>query len=287
MDKGLQYDEGAINVAVDSALPVCAEVEVCVNPDEKRIVEKNFPVGRPGDVCHPPVKLFGTYEVGPKDLEYSVYGLGATSIFMSLLWALTQCKFSLYKAHYIAQIEDNIPIVISLQEGAEIKLTALGESSAYFKYDGINSVKTSWISDKDALLVYDHDGSKNVNDGSKIAFSTWVPQAKSDFEALLSAVDADGNKLFDSNDDGKFDKNDQKFSQFYLWQDKNVNGAVDEGELTSLAEAGLLSIDFNTTQASSDTPGIQQTANVYWADGRVTIAGDAVFVSESAPLLEE
>jgi hypothetical protein len=296
VEKGEQYDAAAAsNVAIDASLPVGAAGQVCVNLLEKKIVDEGATVGENGDVCHPPVKLFGTYEVDPKDLEYSVYGLGAGAIIGWLGWALTQCRFSLYKAHYIAQVEEvlelaqnNAPIVISLREGAEIKLTSLEDSSTYFKYDGTHPVKTSWISDKDALLVYDHDGSKAVNDGSKIVFTTWAPNAKSDFEAFLTAVDKDGNKLFDSNGDGIFDRSDEKFDQFYLWQDKNVNGAVDDGELTSLAEAGLLSIDFNA-QASSDVEGVGHTANVNWACGAITTAGDAVFVSEvpeSAPLLE-
>ena len=51
--------------------------------------------------------------------------------------------------------------------------------------------------------------------------------------------------MFDTNKDKIFNNADDKFSDFYVWQDKNSNGAVEGGELKSLKEHGIKSINFN------------------------------------------
>ncbi|WP_230454766.1 hypothetical protein [Francisella tularensis] len=49
----------------------------------------------------------------------------------------------------------------------------------------------------------------------------------------------------DSNNDGVFDSADEAFDSVQVWQDKDQDGVTDAGELTSLAEAGISSIDLN------------------------------------------
>jgi Ca2+-binding EF-hand superfamily protein len=54
--------------------------------------------------------------------------------------------------------------------------------------------------------------------------------AANGFEAL---------KDLDSNNDGKIDNQDTNFNNLKIWQDKNSDGKLDEGELLSLAQAGV------------------------------------------------
>jgi hypothetical protein len=182
--------------------------------------------------------------------------------------------FKAYKARYIMQNQrvDDVPIGISLEEGREITLMPLQSSATKFKYDGTTAVKTSWISGKDAILAYDHDGSGCVHDGSKIVLTRWANGTESDFDALL--------KVFDFNGNGVFDDKDEAFAKFGLWQDKNENGMCEEGEFMSLQSAGISSIDFRD-ESYSETLGVR-TAKVHWIDGRATNAYDLTFTHESA-----
>ncbi len=157
------------------------------------------------------------------------------------------------------------PIGVSLEKGREIELIQLEDSKIYFNY-GSGLVKTSWIGNKDALLVYDYNQSGQVDDSAKIVLTMWSIEAKTDFQALLH--------IFDSNQDRVFDHHDVEFNKFFLWQDKNQNGISDAGELVSLSEVGLQSIDFNSKDE------MLNTANVYWEDGRITQAYDLVFLHE-------
>ena len=56
---------------------------------------------------------------------------------------------------------------------------------------------------------------------------------------------------FDTNEDKIFNKEDQEFDKFLLWQDKNQDGISQDGELTALEEAGIVDIDFNYTRRNS------------------------------------
>jgi hypothetical protein len=256
---------------------VCDAAVLCSNPQTLTFAINLYPENK---VCYDEQICVDDSLMLPKNPAAAIIGLTVTSIVGCLGWLgwiiHCICQRKKFDVPVNNKQHNRKPIGISLENEDEIELINLANSSTYFKYDGVTLVKTSWISGKNALLVYDHDGSKTVNDDSKIVFTTWAPNAKSDFEAFLTAVDATGNKLFDSNGDGIFDGSDEKFDQFYLWQDKNENGIVDAGEFMSLIEAGLKSIDFNSMIAS-DISGMLNTADVYWTNGKVTTAGDLVF----------
>ncbi len=168
---------------------------------------------------------------------------------------------------------DNVPIGITFEEGREIELISLKDSNTYFKYNEVAS-KTSWVSKSDGILFYDYDKTMSA-DHKKIVMTEWSKNAKTDFEAVL--------EVFDTNQDMIFDSKDDKFSDFYVWQDKNSNGAVEEGELKSLKEHGINSINFNESRVSNEEQqeqGILNIATVIWEDGKITNAYDLVFITE-------
>ena len=112
-------------------------------------------------------------------------------------------------------------------------------------------------------------------DHKKIVMTEWSKNAKTDFEAVL--------EVFDTNQDIIFDNKDEKFHDFYVWQDKNSNGVVEEGELKSLKEHGINSINFNESRVSNEEQqdqGILNIATVAWEDGKITNAYDLVFTAE-------
>lgn len=91
-------------------------------------------------------------------------------------------------------------------------------------------------------------------DHKKIVMTEWSKNAKIDFEAVLEVFDTNKDKIFDNVDD--------KFSDFYVWQDKNSNGAVEGGELKSLKEHGIKSINFNESKVSNEEQQKQGILNV-------------------------
>ncbi len=174
-----------------------------------------------------------------------------------------------------SEFEHKVPIGITFEEDKDIDLITLKDSNTNFAYDGVLS-KTSWVGKSDGILFYDYDGSKVAND-NKIVMTSWSKNAKTDFEALLES--------FDNNNDKIFDKDDEKFNEFYVWQDKNSNGVVDKEELKALDELGIKSINFNTAVSANDEQseqGILNVATVEWEDGKVTKAYDLVFQVEEA-----
>lgn len=48
---------------------------------------------------------------------------------------------------------------------------------------------------------------------------------------------------FDSNQDGQIDRKDQSYEHLQVWKDRNRNGQKEAGELQSLAQAGIPSLD--------------------------------------------
>jgi hypothetical protein len=89
---------------------------------------------------------------------------------------------------------------------------------------------------------------------------------------------------FDSNYDQKFDAQDAEFDKFLIWQDKNLNGISDHGELATLTQLGILAIDFTTQQPIEDLHlrelGALNIADIFWQDGKITKAYDLVFMHE-------
>ena len=184
----------------------------------------------------------------------------------------TSGNFSV-RSHNSMFNQEQVPIGITFEEVKEIDLISLKDSKTKFSYDGVLS-KTSWVGKSDGILFYDYDGSK-VADDKKIVMTSWSENAKTDFEALL--------EVFDNNNDKIFDKGDEKFDEFYVWQDKDSNGVVDEGELKSFNELGVQSINFNTVVLANDEQlkqGILNVASVEWEDGKITKAYDLVFQVE-------
>jgi hypothetical protein len=85
----------------------------------------------------------------------------------------------------------------------------------------------------DGFLVIDlnADGTRGAGDGQidqarELAFALWGADGVTDLQALAEAVDANGDKFFDSNNDGVLDDQDTIWSELRVWQDINQNGSL-------------------------------------------------------------
>jgi Ca2+-binding RTX toxin-like protein len=126
------------------------------------------------------------------------------------------------------------PIILDL-DGDGKTIVPLAESDTTFDMVGDGRLrKTAWADAGDAFLVRDRNSDGMINGIAEISFVGDKAGAKTDLEGLAG---------FDDNKDGVLDALDTAFVGFGAWIDANSNGVTDAGELLSLAQAGISSID--------------------------------------------
>jgi len=156
------------------------------------------------------------------------------------------------------------PLVLDLN-GDGIKTSSLADSNAMFDLDGDKfAEKTGWISKDDGLLAIDRNNNSRIDDISELFGNK---DKANGFETLHE---------FDSNKDGVVNANDTLFSQLKVWQDKNGNALVDEGELKGLTDVGIKDINLNYNNTNTENNGnvITQVSTFTRTDGSQGIAGD-------------
>ena len=130
------------------------------------------------------------------------------------------------------------PIALDLNNNGKIDTLSL-ENGVFFDHNGDEiAFKSSWISAEDGVLARDINGDKEINSGAEL-FGNFTQLkngelAKNGVEAL---------KDLDSDDNGVFDESDKAFNEILVWQDYNSNGKAESGELKSLSEHGIKSIN--------------------------------------------
>jgi hypothetical protein len=170
-----------------------------------------------------------------------------------------------------------LPVVIDLNRDG---ILSYGQVTMDVNGDGLLDV-TKWAGAQDGVLVWDKFADGLVHDNSQYAFAQYATTDRMDaLGQARSATDLEGlADGFDSNRDGVFNADDAKFAEFKVWQDANQNGVSDLGEVRSLLDWGILSIDL-----SSDNIVRTPTAGVTEA-GRTTAKatdGSSVLVSDAA-----
>ncbi|PIT09385.1 hypothetical protein BGI40_09745 [Snodgrassella communis] len=178
----------------------------------------------------------------------------------------------------IREAENTVSPVVIDMNGDGVKTSAKGQH-VYFDHDGNGFAEnTGWVDSHDALLVLDRNQNGQIDDGRELFGSNTLlasgKKAKNGFEALAE---------FDENHDGVIDAADSVWSKLQLWQDKNQNGVVDEGELSALSASQIKAIGVNyKTEKAKDAQGNEhrETTKVTWADGHQTDATDVWFDTE-------
>ena len=128
------------------------------------------------------------------------------------------------------------PIVIDLN-GNGVQTVARANSIGQFDLLGNGkAIDSGWLSQDDGFLAIDANGNGNIDDISEL----FGGQNKGDGFAKLAN--------FDSNADGLIDFNDIDFASLKIWQDANGNHQTDAGELMSLTDAGVVSLNVGFTE---------------------------------------
>jgi hypothetical protein len=164
------------------------------------------------------------------------------------------------------EVQQSDPITLDL-DGDGIELTS-HETGARFDILGTGSpVNTAFVTGGDAFLAIDRNGNGSIDSGKELFGDQ--NGARNGFEEL---------RKFDSNSDSVIDARDKDFSALRLFRD-NGNGVTETGELISLDEAGIESIDLNYRNVDEKTSGgnrIAQSARFRYGDGRYGRAVDVI-----------
>lgn len=165
------------------------------------------------------------------------------------------------------------PIVLDL-DGDGIETLALGASYFDLDADGL-SERAGWVSPDDGLLAVDRDGDGLIGSGAELFGNNSVlsngQRAENGFQALAE---------YDSNGDGVVNALDAGYASLRVWRDLNGNGISDVGELQTLADAGVQSIDTGYSASSYvDANGHEhrQVATIVLSDGTASTAADVWF----------
>src|SRR5262249_27399542 len=129
------------------------------------------------------------------------------------------------------------PLVLDLNGGGVQTTAAYSGVDFDVNNTGFN-VLTGWVASGDGILVYDPDNTGTVTDGSQL-FGTA-------FKLPSGALATDGLQALaslDSNSDGKITSADTNWSSIKVWVDSNGNGVVDSGELETLSQAGIATLN--------------------------------------------
>ncbi|QID18144.1 hypothetical protein G3580_11150 [Nitrogeniibacter mangrovi] len=188
------------------------------------------------------------------------------------------------------------PLALDLDgDGLE---TIGADGTVLFDHDGDGVRRgTGWVKSDDGLLVLDKDGNGSIDSGAELFGIDYV---KSDATRATDGFDA--LRDLDSNGDGIFNASDARFADMQVWRDLDQDGVSDDGELISLTDAGIASIDLNATAGLKNLAGgNQQTASATFTrtdNTTGTVAnlnldtsnfyrefGDTIAVSETAQAL--
>ena len=164
------------------------------------------------------------------------------------------------------------PIVLDLDGDGVIRTVGV-TSGVNFDHDGDGVLtKTGWAGANDALLVWDRNGNGTIDSGRELFGSeTLLPngmKAINGFEAL---------KAFDVNGDGVIDANDPVFAQLRVWVDANTDARTGKGELLTLEQAGVRSINLTYSESGFvDAQGNahRQVGSYTTTDGQTRAATD-------------
>jgi hypothetical protein len=134
------------------------------------------------------------------------------------------------------------PIVLDLT-GNGIQLTSLQNSTVHFDFAGDGfAERAGWVGPGSGILAIDRNGNGLIDNGLELFGSS-----TQDGFAVLETLDTNG--------DGKIDSQDADFGKLRIWRDLNQNGVTDDGELQTLAQAGITSISLTRNKLTGTNEG--------------------------------
>ena len=173
------------------------------------------------------------------------------------------------------------PIVIDL-DGDGADLIEQGSSTAFVDVNGDGfKQQVGWVAASDGLLTVDRNNNSRVDEIGEFAFATLTADNDTDLEAFRS--------IYDTNDDGVFNSDDEAWNDAGIWRDHNQNGTQDEGELKSLDDMGISSINLisdGIQDTRADGSLIHGSAEFAYQDGTTGRVYDSTFAASDIGIRE-
>ena len=133
------------------------------------------------------------------------------------------------------------PLIIDLGED-DIDLTDI-ENGVYFDLDNNGfAEKTAWIGEEDGFLAIDVNKNDSIDNGSELFGDKFIMP-----DGNVSRTGSEALSSLDENGDGVINADDTLFESLCIWVDADHDGETDDGELLSLIEYGIESVDLNFT----------------------------------------
>lgn len=174
------------------------------------------------------------------------------------------------------------PIVLAMTDTG-VRTISQDESPAFTWAASAAQRKTGWIAPGTALLVRDLNQDSTINDGSELFGDSTVLKSGATAQDGYQAL-----RDLDDNHDNKLDASDKAFAELMLWQDFDLDGQSDLGELTSLADHQIVSLDLNAQTSDRIDHGnaIKLISSYTLADGSSREMAD-VWFALAADAIEE
>jgi len=138
--------------------------------------------------------------------------------------------------------------------GVSNGVQTVGIAQAGVQFDlgntGASNASVGWITPGEGFLVNLPTGATTISNGSELfGTATVLPngQTASDGFAALSAFDQNGN--------GVIDANDAIFSKLQVWVDTGTNGTTPVGQLFSLSQLNIKSLNLNAQVSGQNSNG--------------------------------
>jgi hypothetical protein len=134
------------------------------------------------------------------------------------------------------------PLLLDL-DGGGVPLSSIA-SGPMWVLRGVGSVRVGWPGSGDAFVVLDRDGDGRIASSEVFGDLTMTEDGMSapDGFAALALYDAASRG---GDGDGVLDAGDEMWGALGAWNDRDGDATVDEGELRSLADAGVARIDLD------------------------------------------
>jgi len=143
------------------------------------------------------------------------------------------------------------PIVIDFNKNG-ITSTKL-DNTVYFDHDNNGFAEaTAWVEKDDGLLALDKNNNGKIDNGNELFGNHTISNTAYGYTDKKATNGYEALKAYDLNGDNVIDEKDEIFNKLKIWKDKNSNGITDEGELSSLADNNIKSIDLNYKEITID-----------------------------------
>jgi hypothetical protein len=172
----------------------------------------------------------------------------------------------------------NSPIVLDL-DGNGVSTTAAARGVTFDLLGNGQSAKVGWTSSTDGLLAIDLNHNGVIDNGSEL-FGTGTmlangTRASNGYQAMAQ---------YDSNGDGKLTAADAHWADLRVWIDANHDGKTEAGELKTLDQLGIVSIDLHGLAGTTVDHGnlLGLTSSYTTANGATHDVADVWFAKDTS-----